>query len=189
MKKLLTLILLFISIIAQSQSVVPLMFAQVQYSKNDKNDTYFLSPKQVAEGYFESVELLELDHTLVLRCVEGKSDEYGIVENGSEHSIMFKISNLTYEWSNPIKQDGILFKGTCFSNLLNYDLPFSLYLNSTGNDILVVGNNVKILNEVKNFNLNRLFEIGKEGNNKKSSSSTTSYKKIINKKHKPKLTK
>ena len=189
MRELLTLTLLCISIITQAQSIVPLMFAQVQYSINHKNNTCFLSPKKIAEGYFESVELLEIDSTLILRCVDGKSNEHGFIENGSEHSIMFKISELTYEWSDPIKQDGILFKGTCYSNLLDCVLPFSLYLNSTGNDILTVGYNEKTLKEVKNFDLNRLFEIGREVNKKNSSTPSTSYKKIITKKHKPELTK
>lgn len=188
MKTIFTFIILFIGLVTQAQSITPLMSAGVKYSMNDTNNTYFLSPKQVSDGFFESVELLEIDNTLVLRCADGKSNEYGFVEEGSEHSIMFKISGLTFEWIDPVRQDGILFKGTCSSNQLSYDLPFSLRFNPSGNDILTVGHNVKTLNEVRNYDLNRLFEIGKETTKKNSTPSAT-YKKTITKKHKPKLTK
>ena len=182
-------ILLTISVIAPAQTITPLMSASVKSSKLERDNTPILSADKVREGYYESVELLEIDNTLVLRCEEGKSNERGFVEEDSRHSIMFKVSGLTYEWIDPVKQEGVLFKGTCSSKQLGYDLPFVLQFNATGSDMLSVGQNVKALGEVRNYDLNRLFELGTETGNKTTTTPKASFKKKVIKIHKPKLTK
>lgn len=183
------LIILTIGIIAQAQSVIPLMSAGVRCSMFNRDNSYVLSPEMVAEGNYERVELLEIDNTLVLRCEEGKSNEYGFIEDESRHSIMFKISNLTYEWIDSYRQEGILFKGICSNKQLGYDLPFVLCFNISDSDILAVGDNVKTLGEVRNYDLNRLFEYGKVVVHNSTSTPKTDYKKKVIGKHKPKLTK
>lgn len=189
MKTLVAFILLAISVVAQAQSITPLMSAGVKYSKLDRDNTPLLSPEKASEGFYERVELLEIDNTLVLRCEEGKSDEYGFVDEEFMHSIMFKVSDLTYEWIDPVRQEGVLLKGTCSNKQLGYDLPFVLRFNISGSDILSVGQNVKTLGEVRNYDLNRLFELGTEALNKIATSPKASFKKKVIKKHKPKLTK
>lgn len=182
-------ILLTISVIAPAQTITPLMFASVKSSKLERDNTPLLSADKVREGYYESVELLEIDNTLVLWCEEGKSNERGFVEEGSRHSIMFKISGLTYEWIDPARQEGILLKGICSNKQLGYDLPFVLRFNLSGSDILSIGQNVKVLGEVRNYDLNRLFVLGTEvANNSYTEPKTALNKKVI-KQHKPKLTK
>ena len=68
----------------------------------EQDNKPLLSPEKVSEGFYENVELLEIDNTLVLRCEEGKSDEHGFVNENSRHSIMFKVSGQTYEWGQCI---------------------------------------------------------------------------------------
>ena len=182
-------ILLIIGMITHAQNIIPIMSAGVKFSKNDTNNTFFLSPNQVSKGFYENIELLEIDNTLVLRCEEGQVNEYGFVNDDSTHSIMFKISNLTYEWIDPVRKEGILFNGICSSKQLGYDLPFVLRFNISGSDILSVGHNVKTLDEVRNYDLSRLFEFGKEISNKPVNTSPKEYKQKVTKKHKPKLTK
>lgn len=147
MKPFVIVIFASMSVVAQAQSITPLMSANVKYSKLDTDNKHkpLLSPEKTAEGFFENVELLEIDNTLALRCEEGKSNEYGFIDEGSMHSIMFKISGLTYEWIDPIRQEGVLLKGTCSNNQLGYDLPFVLRFNISDPDILSVGHNVKTL--------------------------------------------
>lgn len=174
---------------ASAQSVIPLMSANVRYSVNDTDHSFFLSPTQVSNGFYESVELLSIDNTLVLRCEEGRVSEHGFVDEDATHSIMFRITGLTYEWIDPINQEDILFKGTCSSKQLSYELPFILRLNISGADVLSVGHNVKTLEEIKNYNLNQLFEFGKEIGKSGTNSSKPTFKNKTTKKHKPKLTK
>lgn len=180
---------LIIGMISHAQDITPIMSAGVKFSKNDTNNTFFLSPDQVSKGFYESIELMEIDNTLVLRCEDGKVNEYGFVEENTTHSIMFKISNLTYQWIDPVKKEGILFQGTCSNKKLGYDLPFVLRFNIVGSDVLSVGHNVKTIDEVRNYNLNRLFYFGKEVTTRKTTSSQSEYKQKVTKKHKPKLTK
>lgn len=182
-------ILLAIGIALQAQSIKPLMSASVNCTKLISNNKYLFSPEMASEGFYENVELLEIDNTLVLRCEDGKSDENGFVDPDSQHSIMFKISNLTFEWIDPVKQEGIIFKGISSNNQLGYDLPFVLQFSAYGPDILTVGKNIKTLGEVRNHDINRLFEIGKEIVKSKTSATETTYKKKIITKHKPELTK
>lgn len=189
MRTFVAFILFAISVAAEAHSITPLMFANVKYSKLEGDNKPLLSPEKVSEGFYENVELLEIDNTLVLRCEEGKSDEYGFVDEESMHSIMFKVSDLTYEWIDPVRQEGVLLKGTCSNKQLGYDLPFVLRFNISGSDILSVGQNVKTLGEVRNYDLNRLFELGTEALNKIATSPKASFKKKVIKKHKPKLTK
>lgn len=182
-------ILCLCSLVNHAQSISPLMSAGVKYSINDTNNSYFLSPDQASKGYYENIELLEIDNTLVLRSEEGKSNEYGFVDEGSVHSIMFKITNLTYEWIDPVRQEGVLFKGICSNKQLGYDLPLILRFNISGDDVLSVGHNVKTLYEVRNYDLNKLFVLGKEVRRNNNATPSNTYKKNIIKKHKPKLTK
>ena len=189
MKTFVAFILVAISVVAQAQSIKPLMSASVKYSMLEQDNKPLLSPEKVSEGFYENVELLEIDNTLVLWCEEGKSDEYGFVNENSRHSIMFKVSGLTYEWIDPVKQEGVLFKGTCSSKQLGYDLPFVLQFNAAGSDMLSVGQNLKTLGEVRNYDLNRLFELGAESVNKTATIPKKSFNKMVIKKHKPKLTK
>ena len=189
MKIFVALIILTMSLAAQARSVIPLMFANVKYSKLEDDNKLLLSPAKVSDGFYENVELLEIDNTLVLRCEEGRSDEHGFVDEGSMHSIMFKVSGLTYEWIDPVRQEGVLLKGTCSNKQLGYDLPFVLQFNATGSGMLSVGQNVKALGEVRNYDLNRLFELGTEAVNKTTTTSKASFKKKVIKIHKPKLTK
>ncbi len=189
MKTLVIFILFAISVAVHAQSIKPLMSASVKYSILERDNKPLLSQGKVSEGFYENVELLEIDNTLVLRCEEGKSNEYGFVEEDSMHSIMFKISGLTYEWIDPVRQEGVLLKGTCSNKQLGYDLPFTLRFNISGSDILSVGQNVKTLGEVRNYDLNRLFELGTEAVNKTTATPKVSFKKKVIKKHKPKLTK
>lgn len=189
MKTVVAFILLVIGVIGHAQSVKPLMSAGVKYSKLEEDNKPLLSPEKASVGFYERVELLEIDNTLVLRCEEGKSDEHGFVDEDTMHSIMFKISGLTYEWIDSIRQEGILLKGTCSNKQLGYDLPFVLRFNISGSDMLFVGQNVKTLGEVRNYDLNRLFEFGTEAVNKTTTTPRATFKKKIIKKHKPKLTK
>lgn len=189
MKIFVALIILTMSLAAQARSVIPLMFANVKYSKLEDDNKLLLSPAKVSDGFYENVELLEIDNTLVLRCEEGRSDEHGFVDEGSMHSIMFKVSGLTYEWIDPVRQEGVLLKGTCSNKQLGYDLPFVLQFNATGSDMLSVGQNVKTLGEVHNYDLDRLFELGTEAITKTAATPKASIKKKVIRKHKPKLTK
>ena len=189
MKTFVAFIILTMSMAAQVQSVIPLMFANVKYSKLEDGNKPLLSPEKKSEGFYENVKLLEIENTLIFRCEKGKSDEHGFVTEDSMHPIMFKVSGLTYEWIDPVKQEGVLFKGTCSSKQLGYDLPFVLQFNATGSDMLSVGQNVKALGEVRNYDLNRLFELGTEAVNKTTTTSKASFKKKVIKIHKPKLTK
>lgn len=192
MRALVTFILSFISIIINAQSVKPIMWANVLHSKHDINSTYFLSPDKAKEGYYETIEILEIDNTLVLRYEQGKANENGFIEPNSVHSIMFKISNLTYEWINTFNQEeGILFTGICSHKKLEYDLPFTMKFVGPDFDVLTIGHNVKTLGEVRNYNIERLFDFGidKDVENKKSPSPQTTNKKKVIKKHKPKLIK
>lgn len=157
MKTFVTFIILTMSMAAQAQSVIPLMFANVKYSKLEDDNKPLLSPEKKSEGFYENVELLEIENTLVLRCEEGKFDEHGFVTEGSMHSIMFKVSGLTDEWIDSVKQEGVLFKGTCSSKQLGYDLPFVLQFNATGSDMLSVGQNVKALGGSTQLRLKQAF--------------------------------
>lgn len=189
MRAVFSCIMFLFGMITYAQNIIPIMSAGVKFSKNDTNNTFFLSPDQISKGFYENIELLEIENTLVLRCEEGKVNEYGFINEDSMHSIMFKISNLTYEWIDPVRKEGILFKGMCSSKQLEYDLPFVLRFNISGSDILSVGHNVKNIDEVRNYDISRLFEIGKEVSNNNVSTSKTEYKQKVIKKHKPKLTK
>ena len=67
MKIFVALIILTMSLAAQARSVIPLMFANVKYSKLEDDNKLLLSPAKVSDGFYENVELLEIDNTLVLR--------------------------------------------------------------------------------------------------------------------------
>lgn len=189
MRIVISCILLIIGAISYAQNVTPIMSAGIKFSKNDTDNTFFLSPGQVSKGFYENIEIMEIENTLVLRCEEGKINEYGFVDENSMRTIMFKISNLTYEWIDSIRQEGILLKGICSNKQLGYDLPFTLRFNISGSDILSVGHNVKTLGEVRNYDLNRLFELGTEAVNNSSTIPDRVVKDKVIKKHKPKLTK
>ena len=189
MKTFVAFIILTMSMAAQAQSVIPLMFANVKYSKLEDGNKPLLSPEKKLEGFYENVELLEIENTLVLRCEEGKSDEHGFVTEDSMHSIRFQVSGLTSEWRDTASHVGVLCNGTCSTKRLGYDLTFVLQFNATGSDMLYVGQNVKALGEVRNYDLNRLFELGTEAVNNTTTTSKASFKKKVIKIHKPKLTK
>lgn len=189
MRTLIAVLLFAYCSICHAQSFTSFLSAEVRYSKNYVDNTYFLSPEKKAEGYYETVELFEADGRLLVRCEEGKTNDYGFIDDESIHAIIFEVSGLTYEWIDKIRQEGILFKGICTNKKLGYDLPFVLKMEESGSDVVAIGHNIKTLGDIRVENIERLFDIGKAVGSNNQVPPKARFKNKVAKKSKPKLTK
>ena len=189
MRTIFTVILCLSSIISYAQSLRLILAANVRYSTDNITNSYILSPEQESKGFFERIEMFEIDNSLYFRIEDGKYNPSGVAENGFTDTIWFGIRDLTFEWIDPTRNQGILFKGKCYIKQQDRTIPFSLTLNGSNTDVnLSIGRNVKILKTIENYDINRLFVLGKEisnyNTNPQSSSTRSSHQK-----QKPTLTK
>lgn len=158
----LVLILFVISIsrsfiYAQNNDFTPILGANVLKEIAD-NEIVYDSKKQGKQGIYSYAEILRLDNKFVLMFEEGKNKD-------SAHRIFFTILGISCELINSMEQDadGIRFEGYVACKQLNIEKrTFIMELYSNDYLSIRIGRNLKLCNNIKNFNLEKLVKFSEQ---------------------------
>lgn len=186
------LITLLLSFNANAQSFEGVLSARVY--KETVDGKVFFEDNGTKYGKYESIDIMVIDNTVVLRVEEGETNERGFVDEDKMHSIMFRLPNIKMDFTD----HSCDWYGDAASNMVRNGQPmnFKIHLGESDYMTVAIGRNIMYCKGIRNRNMGLLAQYSEQvsnpqttTNNKPNNSNNKESKSSSKKTTKPPLKK
>lgn len=159
---------LLLSLNAYAQSFEGVLSARVY--KETVDGKVFFEENGTKYGKYESIDIMIIDNTVVLRVEEGETNERGFVEEDKIHSIMFRLSNIKMDFTG----HSCDWYGEAASNMVRNGQPmnFKIHLGESDYMTVAIGGNIMYCKGIRNRNMGLLAKYSEQVSNPQTTTSS-----------------